>query len=92
MDSAIHWINHYPVDIAIGFRNTYPLDINLSGGKRYPTLEQLGPDVKAHLRVDSLSCILRMRIGKKKNLKTRVTKISHLLNEDMFPTFSLLSL
>ena len=32
VDSAIHWINHYPVDNAISFRNTYPMDSNLSGG------------------------------------------------------------
>ena len=32
VDSAIHWINHYPVDSAIGFRNAYPLDNDLSGG------------------------------------------------------------
>ena len=31
-DSAVHWINHYPVDSAIGFRNTYPLDSDLFGG------------------------------------------------------------
>ena len=24
LDSAIHWINHYPVDSLIDFRNTYP--------------------------------------------------------------------
>ena len=32
VDSAIHWINQYPVDNAISFRNTYPMDSNLSGG------------------------------------------------------------
>ena len=32
VDSAIHWINHYPVDNAISFRTTYPLDSDLSGG------------------------------------------------------------
>ena len=32
MDSAIHWINHYPVDNAIGLRITYPLDSDISGG------------------------------------------------------------
>ena len=26
VDSAIHWINLYPVDNVIGFPNTYPLD------------------------------------------------------------------
>ena len=43
LDSAIHRINHYPVDNAVGFPNTYPLDSDLSGGQRYPTFEQLGP-------------------------------------------------
>ena len=32
VDSAIRWINLYPVDSAIGFPNTYPLDSDLSGG------------------------------------------------------------
>ena len=32
VDSAIHWINRYPVDNSIGFPNTYPLDSNLSSG------------------------------------------------------------
>ena len=32
LDSAIWWINLYPVDSAIGFPNTYPLDSDLSGG------------------------------------------------------------
>ena len=32
MDSAIHWVNYYPLDSAIGCRNTYPLDSDLSGG------------------------------------------------------------
>ena len=32
-DSAIHRINHYPVDsVIIDFRNTYPLDSDLPGG------------------------------------------------------------
>ena len=43
-DNAIHWINHYPVDSVVCFINTYPLDSDLSGGWRYPTFEQLGPD------------------------------------------------
>ena len=25
-DSALHWINNYPLDSAIGFPNTYPMD------------------------------------------------------------------
>ena len=44
LDSAIRRINHYPADSVIGFPNTYPLDSDLSGGQRYPTFEQLGPD------------------------------------------------
>ena len=32
VDSAIHWINYYPLDSAIGCRNTYPLDSDLPGG------------------------------------------------------------
>ena len=32
VDSAIHRINHYPVDNAISFRIIYPLDSDLSGG------------------------------------------------------------
>ena len=43
VDSAIHWINLYPLDRAIGFPKTYPLDRDLSGGQRYPHFEQLGP-------------------------------------------------
>ena len=31
-DSAIHWINHYPLDNSIGFARVYPLDSDLSGG------------------------------------------------------------
>ena len=43
LDSAIHWINHYPLDNSIGFAGVYPLDSDLSGGQRYPSFEQLGP-------------------------------------------------
>ena len=32
MDSAIHWINDYPLDNAINFGSTYLLDSNLSSG------------------------------------------------------------
>ena len=32
VDSAIQWLNHYPVDSAIGFLNTYRLDSDLSSG------------------------------------------------------------
>ena len=47
LDSAIHWINHYPLDNSIGFASVYPLDSDLSGGQRYPSIEQLGPELKA---------------------------------------------
>ena len=47
LDSAIHWINHYPLDNSIGFTSVYPLASDLSGGQRYPSFEQLGPDVLA---------------------------------------------
>ena len=45
MDSAVHRINHYPADNSIGFASVYPLDSDLSGGQRYPSFEQLGPDL-----------------------------------------------
>ena len=32
VDSAIHWINHYPLDNSVGFTSVYPLDCDLSGG------------------------------------------------------------
>ena len=32
IDSAIHFINLYPMDSAIGFPNTYPADRDLSDG------------------------------------------------------------
>ena len=32
VDSAIHWINLYPLKSAIGFPNTYLLDSDLSNG------------------------------------------------------------
>ena len=43
LDSAIHRINHYPVDKCYGNQLRYPLDRDLSGGLCYPTFEQLGP-------------------------------------------------
>ena len=43
LDSAIQWINHYPLDNSIGFASVYPLDSDLSGGQRYPLFEQMGP-------------------------------------------------
>ena len=42
LDSAIQWINHYPLDNSIGFASVYLLDSGLSGGQRYPSFEQLG--------------------------------------------------
>ena len=42
LDSAIHWINHYPLVNSIGFASVYPLDSDLSGGQRYPSFEQWG--------------------------------------------------
>ena len=45
LDSAIHWINHYPLDNSIGFDSVYPLDSDLSGGQRHPSFEQLGPAI-----------------------------------------------
>ena len=32
MDSAIHRVDHYPLDSAIGCPNSYPLDSDLYGG------------------------------------------------------------
>ena len=47
LDSAIHWINHYPLDNSIGFASVYPLDGDLSSDQHYPSFEQLGPGVHA---------------------------------------------
>ena len=43
LDSAIHRINHSPVDKYLGKQLHYPLDRFLSGGQRYPMFEQPGP-------------------------------------------------
>ena len=43
LDSAIHWINDYPLDNSIGFASVYPLVSDLSAGQRYPSFEQLRP-------------------------------------------------
>ena len=43
LDSAIHWVNHYPLDNSIGFASVYLLDSDLSDGQCYPSFEQLGP-------------------------------------------------
>ena len=31
LDSAIHWINHYPMDNAVVFHDTYPLNSTVGG-------------------------------------------------------------
>ena len=49
LDSAMHWINPYPLDNSIGFASVYPLDSHLSGGQRYPSFEQLGPGLSSFL-------------------------------------------
>ena len=59
LDSAIHWINHYPLDNSIGFASVYPLDSDLSGGQRYPLFEQLGPELYSALRVIPYTDIMR---------------------------------
>ena len=45
LDSAIHWINHYPLNNSIDFPRVYPLDRHLLGGYRYPPFEQPRPEV-----------------------------------------------
>ena len=57
IDSAIHRINHYPLESAIGFNMTYPLDSSLSSGQCYPSFEQLGPDV-----LNLISTVLKIKI------------------------------
>ena len=42
MDSALHWINHYPADKYCENQLHYPLESDLSGGERYVAFEQLG--------------------------------------------------
>ena len=49
MDSAIHWINHYPSDKYQGNQLRYPaVDSDLSGGQRYSSFDQLAPDGDQH--------------------------------------------
>ena len=43
LDSAIHRINHSPVDKYLRKQLHYPLDRFLSGGQRYPMFEEPGP-------------------------------------------------
>jgi len=42
---VVQTLDSYPPDNSIGFASVYPLDSDLSGGQRYPSFEQLGPDV-----------------------------------------------
>ena len=44
LDSAIHWINHYPADKYLGNQLRYQLVRFLSSGQHYPTFEQPGPE------------------------------------------------
>ena len=44
LDSAIHWINHYPADRCQGNRLRFPLDRDLSSGQRCPLFKRLGPE------------------------------------------------
>ena len=53
LDSAIHWINHYPLDNSISFASVYLLDSDLSAGQRYPSFDQLGPDLEETAAVKS---------------------------------------
>ena len=76
LDSAIHWINHYPLDNSIGFASDYPLDSDLSGGQRYPSFEQLGP-VVCLFWVSRVSWIGRLHFVMK--LKMKVARFSEFL-------------
>ena len=54
-DSAIHWINLYPVDNAICFAITYLLDLSL--GLHYPPFIQLAAGVFGYMSVTVTSDI-----------------------------------
>ena len=45
VNSAIHRINHYPAEKYYGNQLRQPMYGDLSGGQRYPTYEQLGPEL-----------------------------------------------
>ena len=45
-NTAIHEINHYPVDKSSQDKPRYSLDSDLSGGWHYPSFEQLAPLLK----------------------------------------------
>ena len=42
MDSAIHRINHYPVDNTVGFANFYPVDSAVHRINHYPVDNTVG--------------------------------------------------
>ena len=50
MDSAVHWINHYPADNSIGFASVYLLDSDLTGGHR---LNNWGQELKPNGETNS---------------------------------------
>ena len=56
-DSAIHWINLYPVDNTMCFAITYLLDGDLSLGLRYPPFIQLAAGVYGYMSVSVTSDI-----------------------------------
>ena len=58
-DSAIHWINLYPVDNAIRFAIAYLLDGYLSLGLRYPPSIQLAAGVYGYMSV-IVTCDIRL--------------------------------
>jgi len=74
VDSAIHWINLYPVDNPIGFPNTYLLDCDLSGGWCCPHFEQLGPGVKSRfggfICLFDFGCLVARGVGVTNYLNT----------------------
>ena len=53
LNSVMHWINHYPVDMAIGLRTTYPVNIAIQllnnrgqGPVSQKSPEPFGPEIK----------------------------------------------
>ena len=62
VDSAIHWINLYPLKSGFGFPDTYLLDSDLSSGQRYPTFEQLGMVDSSIQRLNNHGQVSRLRV------------------------------
>ena len=54
LDSAIHWINDYPLDNSIGFASVYPLDSDLSAEQRYHRLNNWSQDDNGNENVTNL--------------------------------------